>query len=89
MELICESDHLEDYLLELDQVDYNHPLIRKKVKELFSCSLNELEIVEIAFEYVRDRIAHSGDIQSSRVTCQASEVLYYEEGICYAKNQTC
>ncbi|OQP00077.1 transglutaminase, partial [Geobacillus sp. 44B] len=25
------------------------------------------------------------DIQSSRVTCKASEALYYKEGICYAK----
>jgi len=86
MELICESHHLEDYLLELDQVNYSHPLICKKVNELFTCSVNEIEIVKIAFEYVRDSIAHSGDIQSSRVTCQASEVLYYKEGICYAKS---
>ena len=27
----------------------------------------------------------SWDIQSSRVTCKASDVLYYKEGICYAK----
>lgn len=86
MKLICESHYLEDYLLELDVVDYNHPLIKEKVKELFSRSLNEIEIVKIAFDYVRDNIAHSNDIQSARVTCKASEVLYYKEGSCYAKS---
>jgi len=86
MELSCESQYLEDYLLELDMVDYSHPLISKKVNELFSCSSNEIEIVKIAFEYIRDSIAHSGDILSSRVTCQASEVLQFKEGICYAKS---
>jgi len=86
MELSCESQYLEDYLLELDVVDYSHSLISKKVNELFAFSPNEMEIVKIAFEYVRDSIAHSGDILSSRVTCQASEVLQFKEGICYAKS---
>lgn len=85
MKLSCESRYLKDYLLELDVVDYNHPLIRMKVSELLSCSFSETEIIKVAFEYVRDDIAHSFDIQSSRVTCKASEVLYFKEGICYAK----
>lgn len=85
MNLSCESRCLEDYLPELDVVDYSHSLIMKKVDELFTYSLHEIEIVKIAFEYVRDSIAHSWDIQSSRVTCEASEVLCFEEGICYAK----
>lgn len=86
MHLICESPNLEDYLLELEAVDYRHALIADKVKKLFPHPLNEIEKVKIAFEYVRDKIAHSWDIQSSRVTCKASEVLYYKEGICYAKS---
>jgi len=86
MKLSCESNYLEDYLLELDVVDYSHSLIKKKVNDLFVCSFSEMEIIKIAFEYVRDSIAHSFDIQSSQVTCKASEVLYFGEGICYAKS---
>ncbi|PKM76921.1 MAG: transglutaminase [Firmicutes bacterium HGW-Firmicutes-15] len=86
MRLVCESNDLEDYLLELDVVDYSHPLIIKKVNELFACSFDEIETAKIAFEFVRDSISHSCDIQSSRVTCKASEVLYFKEGICYAKS---
>jgi transglutaminase-like putative cysteine protease len=85
MELIPESANLNDYLEELDVVDFSHPFIQKKVKELFHEGQPEIEKAKIAFEFVRDEISHSWDIQSTRVTCKASEVLYYKEGICYAK----
>ncbi|UOE95216.1 transglutaminase family protein [Alkalihalobacillus sp. LMS39] len=86
MKLICESDKLEDYLLELNEVNYSNPLIKEKIKELFHSSQTEVEKVKIAFEFVRDEIAHSWDIQGTRVTCHASDVLKYKEGICYAKS---
>jgi transglutaminase-like putative cysteine protease len=85
MELIPESTNLLDYLEELDVVDFSHPFIQKKMKELFHEGQSEIEKAKIAFEFVRDEISHSWDIQSTRVTCKASEVLYYKEGICYAK----
>lgn len=86
MQLVCESNKFDDYLLELDVVDYSYPLIREKVEALFTYSLNEMDMIKTAYEFVRDNIAHSYDIQSSRVTCKASEVLYFREGICYAKS---
>jgi transglutaminase-like putative cysteine protease len=85
MELIPESTNLMDYLEELDVVDFSHPFIQKKINELFHEGQSEIEKAKIAFEFVRDEISHSWDIQSTRVTCKASEVLYYKEGICYAK----
>jgi transglutaminase-like putative cysteine protease len=45
-----------------------------------------MDYVKNAFEYVRDHISHSWDIQSSRITCKASDVLFFKEGICYAKS---
>lgn len=85
MEQLPESTNLIDYLEELDVVDFSHPFIQKKINELFHKGQSELEKAKIAFEFVRDEISHSWDIQSTRVTCKASEVLYYKEGICYAK----
>ncbi|MGX1902394.1 transglutaminase-like domain-containing protein [Thermolongibacillus altinsuensis] len=85
MILTCESSSLSDYLMESDEVNYSHPLIQQKAKELFHSSQSDVEKAKIAFEFVRDEISHSWDIQSSRVTCKASDVLYYKEGICYAK----
>ena len=86
MNMICESEKLDEYLLELNEVNYSNPLISGQVDELFNPFQFENEKVKIAFEFVRDEIAHSGDIQGKRVTCNASDVLAYKEGICYAKS---
>lgn len=86
MEFIPESKKLADYLAESDEVNYSHPFIQEKVDELFTSEQTDLEMAKLAFEYVRDEIPHSWDIQSSNVTCRADEVLTYKEGICYAKS---
>lgn len=86
LELICESSRLDDYLQELAEVDYSHPLIQKQAANLFHSSQSEIDKVKVAFLFVRDQIAHSWDIQSHRVTCNASQVLTHKEGICYAKS---
>ncbi|MDN4594524.1 transglutaminase-like domain-containing protein [Polycladomyces subterraneus] len=86
MRLFCESADVKDYLCELEEVDFSHPLIQEKVREIQAAHHSPLERVRIAYEFVRDKIHHSWDIQSTRVTCKASEVLRYGEGICYAKS---
>ncbi|WP_236285638.1 transglutaminase-like domain-containing protein [Paenibacillus allorhizoplanae] len=86
MHLICESNVIEDYLVESKEVNYSHMTIKEKAEELHAGSLNEIDFVKRAFVFVRDSIAHSWDIQSSRITCNASEVLHFSEGICYAKS---
>ncbi|MEG0260941.1 MAG: transglutaminase family protein [Lysinibacillus sp.] len=85
MELLVESTDLVDYLKELDVVNFSHPIIKGVITKLFNDEQSEIEKVKIAFEFVRDKIAHSWDFQSTKVTCKASDVLKYEEGICYAK----
>ena len=86
MNLISESDILDDYLLELNEVNYSSPIIKKKSEELFKPFQSDIEKAKVAFEFVRDEISHTWDIQSKRVTCNASEVLDYKEGIYYAKS---
>ncbi|MDQ0216320.1 transglutaminase-like putative cysteine protease [Oikeobacillus pervagus] len=86
MEIIAESSDLNEYLKELDVVNFSHPLIKEMAAELFGDEQSEIEKVKVAFEFVRDQIAHSWDIQSTKVTCRASDVLKYKEGICYAKS---
>ena len=38
MKLICESLQKEDYIQELSEVNFTHPLIQQKVRELKSGS---------------------------------------------------
>lgn len=86
MQLVCVSPKLSDYLHESNEVNYKNSVIQEKISELFTASQTEIEKVKIAFEFVRDEISHSWDIQSKRVTCKASDVLTFKEGICYAKS---
>lgn len=86
MNFILEHKDLSNYLLADKYVDFNKKIIQNKVSELFSDNSDEIQKIKIAFEYVRDEISHSSDIQSKRVTRTASEVLKYKEGICYAKS---
>ncbi|MFD0677604.1 MULTISPECIES: transglutaminase-like domain-containing protein [unclassified Paenibacillus] len=84
---MLESNHINDYLEETDEIDFSHPTIREQIELLADGSAdNELAFIQSAFEYVRDEIAHSWDIQSTRITWKASDVLLWKEGICYAKS---
>ncbi|SDZ36007.1 Transglutaminase-like superfamily protein [Evansella caseinilytica] len=85
MKLILESEKLENYLHESRVVNYSHESIQETADRLFPTSLSEVEKAVIAFEFVRDEIYHSWDIQGKVVTCKASDVLAYKQGICYAK----
>lgn len=86
LEFICESTNFNHYLQEVDEVNYTHPLIQTEAARLFHPHQSETEKIKVAFQFVRDHIAHSWDIQSKRVTCRASDVLLHKEGICYAKS---
>ncbi|MFD0715507.1 transglutaminase family protein [Paenibacillus sp. GCM10027626] len=86
MNFTCESSSLQDYLAVSDIVDYDHWSIKDLAEQLYNQSTDEIEFVRSAFEFVRDSIAHSWDIQSPRITCKASDVLQFKEGICYAKS---
>ncbi|GGH77241.1 transglutaminase-like putative cysteine protease [Pullulanibacillus pueri] len=85
MEFVIESIKLEDYLKETPEVNYFHPLIQDKVRRFFNPYQTDIEKARKAFEYVRDDIAHSYDIQGTIVTAKASDVLLHKQGICYAK----
>lgn len=86
MQLICESNCLQDYVQETAEVDFSHSSIERYAGRLFHQGQTDIEKIKLAFQAVRDTIAHSWDNQGSRVTCRASEVLELKEGICYAKS---
>lgn len=86
MNLIVESNNLEEYLCETEEVDFMHMSIQKLIAILFNKNQSEVEKISIAYEYVRDGITHSWDARNPTVTRKASEVLQLKTGICYAKS---
>lgn len=45
-----------------------------------------MDYIKIAYEFVRDHIGHSADINEDAITCTASDVLKAGHGICFAKS---
>ncbi|RXJ96291.1 hypothetical protein CRV00_01335 [Malaciobacter molluscorum] len=78
--------NLKDYLKELTIIDFKNQEIQDLAKNLSKNCNSDEEIVKNCFLYVRDEIAHSGDIKAEVTTCKASEVLKYKTGWCYAKS---
>jgi transglutaminase-like putative cysteine protease len=81
---------MQAYLAPGPIIDFTHPIVAAKAVELRVLDpIGKVAAVDTArrcFEFVRDHIAHSGDIRSDAVTLKASEVLAHGTGWCYAKS---
>ncbi len=86
MIIVPYSDDFSKYLKNDIIIDYENEEIRKMSESLFENSGNGLEYIKTAYEYVRDNIFHSADINENEITCTASEVLKAGHGICFAKS---
>lgn len=86
MSLNLESNNMQDYLACTDIIDFEHPDIKKEAIRLAGKSQSSIELIKNTYEFVRDAIHHSADIEGKTVTCKASEVLHAKEGLCYAKS---
>ncbi|MFI7500868.1 transglutaminase family protein [Streptomyces sp. NPDC049687] len=85
MELIQENPDLSAYLAADEVIDHHHPLVRETAARLTKDATDSYDYARLAFEFVRDAIAHSQDSGDPRVTWRASDVLEQGTGICYAK----
>ena len=86
MKILPYTTSLSDYLKEDDVIDYNDESITQLADELYKKADSETEYIKAAFEFVRDEVSHSADINEDMITCSASEVLIARHGICFAKS---
>ncbi|WP_239649943.1 transglutaminase-like domain-containing protein [Methylocucumis oryzae] len=75
-----------DFIAPNSVIDWQHPLILAKARQLAEGENDEVVIARRCFEFVRDEIKHSWDYRLNPVTCLASDVLRYGTGFCYAKS---
>ena len=80
------TDNISEYLKSDDVIDYNNEAITQIADSLYQNAESEIEYIKAAYEFVRDKISHSADINEDIITCSASEVLKAGHGICFAKS---
>lgn len=81
-----QIDDITDYLIDSEIMDYNNSRIKEKALELSLDSKNQFETIKDIYEFVRDEIHHSLDINGQKAAFKASEVLNNAQGICFAKS---
>ena len=77
---------MNKFLRSSEIINWDHPKVSAKAKELAGKSKDQSEITKNCFEYVRDQIKHSLDYELNPVTLKASDVLEHKTGYCYAKS---
>ncbi|WP_137726433.1 transglutaminase-like domain-containing protein [Prescottella subtropica] len=75
-----------DFLAGDEVVDVDDRNVRALARSLRQESDDDVSFAEAAFEWVRDEVGHSYDVQDPRVTLTAGEVLEHRVGLCYAKS---
>lgn len=81
-----ESDDLGRYLEDTITIDWQTPVMMSTAKELLADLKQPEDRVRRLFEFVRDEIDHSLDVETDELTCRSSEVLEKRTGLCYAKS---
>lgn len=76
---------MKAFLESTQYVNWLNECIMQKAKELFIGAKSDIEKARIAFEFVRDEIPHTFDIQKDMIVATASDVLKMGTGICHAK----
>ncbi len=85
MEFIFDENNMAEYMAASKQVEFMHPAIDQKARELMGEIPDEVGKAKAAYEFVRNEIKHSWDSDSDRVTRTATEALLYGEGSTYSK----
>jgi len=76
---------MKKYLESSEIIDYHNKDIQHLAKNLAKDCSADIAIAKRCYEWVRDKIRHSGDHKDDITTCKASDVLKYKTGWCYAK----
>ena len=86
MNIVLYSNKINEYLKHDNVIDYDNEAVTELADTLFKKANNEIDFIKTAYEFVRDYISHSADINEDVITCAASEVLKAGHGICFAKS---
>lgn len=86
MQLTPETSDMARYIASSEIIDFENLDIQKTAVYLSKGINDEIQLIKTVYEFVRDYISHSADIGSDNVTCNASDVLKYKHGLCFANS---
>lgn len=84
--ITAHTEDLQQYLTSSDVINFTDKNIVDLGERLYAQSKDTMDYIKNAYEYVRDQVSHSADINHDTITCSASEVLAAGHGICFAKS---
>ena len=79
MKELVIKDNMDDYLSVSKYINWKDNSILSKADEFKQKYVDEISLIKAIYEFVRDEIKHSWDVQDKRVTKSATEVL--EQGV--------
>ncbi len=85
MKELIIKDATEEYLAVSKYINWKENSILSKANEFKLKFADEVSLIKAIYEFVRDEIKHSWDVQDKCVTKTATEVLEHGTGICWAK----
>jgi transglutaminase-like putative cysteine protease len=85
-DLRMAAPSLEDYLREDEVVAWTASPVAELAARLRLEHPSTVEFARVAFEHVRDHVAHSLDVGDRRVTLTAGQTLDEGVGLCFAKS---
>ncbi len=77
---------MDEYLQTSQVVDWQSPSVLEQAQKIAQECSTPGAIAKACFEWVRDKVYHSGDYYMEPITWRASDVLKYRTGFCYAKS---
>ncbi|MBQ9928396.1 MAG: transglutaminase domain-containing protein [Lachnospiraceae bacterium] len=86
MHITLFTDNIDEYLKEDSVIDFGNESIVRLADALYQKADSEAEYIKKVYEFVRDDVSHSADVNKDVITCSASEVLKAGHGICFAKS---
>jgi transglutaminase-like putative cysteine protease len=87
MNLKIRSEHIEDFLCEIPPIIvFSGPKVQDTILSIEEQSTTNRERAKLAFEFARDQIGHSFDLDSELITINAEDAIDRKEGICFAKS---
>ncbi len=86
MHITLFTDNIDEYLKEDSVIDFGNESIVRLADALYQKADSEAEYIKKVYEFVRDDVSHSADVNKDVITCSASEVLKERHGICFAKS---